>query len=1253
MNNLQSLRRGRAVDRATSPLRVMRSPSPDLALTSSSVGCQTVDGPEVTSTACQTDPLVRPSLPARPTIQPSTPARVQGIVMPNIQGRVQVPTNCTQASNPVQVAHNQPPPPYLKTHSQVEVARQLSVLSQQEQTLKELMSKQAISAQRNTQQYPTNVLHAAGYNSTGYQSGTLNVSATGQYLQAPNQFVEISSLVTAQTTGNQTLERTDLNAFSDVHYTGNQRSAINVSSLSAQQTNSPALTQLLTQNQLMAQHNLSVSNRTLSSAPSTPYNTRPSQYVGTQQHSNQQQMTSAGMSQVSARSQSAAIQRKTNMILQFINERRRQIAAAQSLRNSEQLLGTSLPSMACNQVATQQHTEAPPLHRLMSQSQVSQVTQQHAQPNPLTLRNSPQPLGTFSSSTITYNQVNAHHHTGLTAQQLAQSQASQVTQWIAQPNPASSSNSQQAFAFPPSRIAYNQVATQQRSDRLQHQVSQPDISQAQLHAQPNLTSMQQDSVNSMIRHQSYQNPPPTQTANSNSHLIRNLLDNALQPSARSQVEAQGLSNEVQLVYNELQKSLDETTSLGKQKQSSTAQASRPSETQSDQLQTSKNTPFNEQPLKATLSSQPVPSKSEQSVVHCYQVPANQFNCQDTSQVSASEPVMEMPHSNTNLSEARSKRSVHFSQEANSSEPMDVSSRNENSANHLDASDCTDQSSPGQQESHHSFTDKDPYKAPPKTPSGALEDAVQRLLALQDKIAGTEDSDNGCEPPADLTESTDDTSQLTTALKSQHSEQEVETTGERNQSNPTEDTDKDTNHYNTQQEVEMPSSVLEDEKIVDKNEIEHFPMNEGEDQDSAAGDGQENSVSDEPDSLAASSPGLNTVGQDKDKQVTSSDENDSSFQDIYIDLMSPVIPRMSVARRFRPHTHAHSEDDCDADTSMSASNKNEDDDDDETEDNLEDSQQETSSLCSAVPSDDTNYNQQENEKDTERINNGQEDEVDGGESVSLSSENTAVGAVDDATEQAVCTPKPHEETRTHLGEEQLATETDEGNPPAPAPVPSAHLKSEAIYAPCMNEVVYKNNKVGKKEQREACELNPGVIPIQDLFQETATVGDIKVAEKIPLRLEKGSEQIIPSSLVKGSLDGSSRIIDSNMNLEHSKMLIAASNQPSNTVLLPVPRLALRVVNGNTVIMWDLPPDNNITEINFFEVYVYLIKKDAERQQKRGGRWIKIGEMKAMPLPMACTIRHLIQKKVVYFFIVRAISHNGVPGPYSKPCCVACS
>ncbi|KAL9955136.1 hypothetical protein ACROYT_G036422 [Oculina patagonica] len=189
-----SLRRGRAVDRATSPLRGVKEPSPDLACLSSSIGCQTVNPPkDVISTSCQTDPVLPPRLPARRLTQSSVPARVQGIVMPNIQERAQapsnrtrasspVPTNCTKASSPVQVAYSQPPPSFLPYGGQPVVARQLNMQSQQGQTLSHMMPKQPASAHHNTQQYPANMLQAAGYNNaTGYQNGRTKCCSTQNF----------------------------------------------------------------------------------------------------------------------------------------------------------------------------------------------------------------------------------------------------------------------------------------------------------------------------------------------------------------------------------------------------------------------------------------------------------------------------------------------------------------------------------------------------------------------------------------------------------------------------------------------------------------------------------------------------------------------------------------------------------------------------------------------------------------------------------------------------------------------------------------------------------------------------------------------------------------------------------------------------------------------------------------------------------------------------------------------------------------
>ena len=1307
----------------------MRETSPDITLLSSTVGCQTVSPlKDVISTECQTDPVVPQRLPARCTTQTAAPARVQGIVMPNIQGKVEVPTGCTQASNPVQAAYSQSVPSILQTKRREVVARQLDMQSQQGQASMQVMPKQPTSAHHTTQQYPTNMLQAVGYNNaTGYQNSTLNVAqgrtsqstATGQFAQATNQFANITSLLTTPMSDNHTLTGSNSSAYAGVHNVGNRTNAVNISSLSTQQPlqpdksnqntgqrlnlNTVTLTQLLAQNQLLA-HNSSLSNKTLSPAQSTLYNSRPAQSVATQQqHYNQQQSTPACASQISANARSA-IHDKTIAVLQYINERRRQIAAMQSLRNSQQLLGTSLSSsMAYSQAATPQHTRGIPLQHQVSQSQVSQAAQLHAQTNLASFRNSQQPFGTSLSSNMAYSQVATPHNTGRPPlqHQVLQCQASQATQLHAQPNPASVRDSQQLGTFPPSRIAHNhQVVTQQYKERLplQHHVLQPDASQAQLHAQPKPASVQQNNVSSMIRQQSGQNLSSTRTSNSNNDLGTRLLENALERRARSHVEAQSLYSEVQLVYNELQKSLNECTSVGKENQRSSSQSPRPLDNQLDQLQASTNPPSNEQ----RPGSIPVSSISAQRPVHCH-TPANQFQLDDTSQVSASQTITEMPHSNGNVSVATEKCSVRFSQETNPCVPMDVASGNENGSSRLSSSERTDLNSSKQQTSRRFSTDKDPYKVPPKTPSGALEDTVKRLLALQNKIARTEHvSDEGHSSSSALAESTDGTSQVVNPTESWQSEQELATNGEINLNNPTEDTSispasekiLNTDLDKRQQVDETASSVLDQNKIATENEIEHFPITEGEKQDSAVGDGQENKDRDGADTLATCSPGLNNKSPGEDKQVTDND-------DVYIDLMSPVIPRMAAARRVRSSSDVHTTGDVDdIDTSNSrmdvsiqsvdiADHNIENDPElsqskDKGEQTLEDGQQESGSLCSKGPSADADCNQQEDGNGT--VRREQEDVVSNQEHVPLSSEDateemqleediqaslasTAVRAVDDSTKQASCSTKPQGMTSYHLVEEQLATETSNshGDPPAPVPaVPSTHLKSEPSSGSCMGGIVQMDNKTGKKEQHEKCELNPEAIPKQDFvclngtFLEAPTVGEIERVKPPSLKLEKGLEQNIPCSLVKRNVDGSnvSRIlVDSNKNVEWDKKNTVANSEPSqqplNTATLPVPRLALRVVNGNTVIMWDLPPENNVTATSFFEVFVYLVNKDGRSWQNNGGQWIKIGQMKSMPLPMACTIRHLIQKKVVYFFIVRAVGHDGVPGPFSKPCCVACS
>ncbi|XP_022781777.1 uncharacterized protein LOC111322844 [Stylophora pistillata] len=184
-----SLRRGRAVDRATSPVGI-RGPSPDVTLLSYSIGCQAspeeVAPPKkMTSSFCQTDPEVMLGLPPRSSTENAVATRVQGIVMPSIQGRAPVEplVSNPKPPNPFQVAYNSPilcqpgtgmnvpqvdfhPPPFT-----------------QGQRSSDLMSKQLYTTSLDTR-YPVNIAQTSGSNTVGYQIS--NYNAAGYHSRVPN-----------------------------------------------------------------------------------------------------------------------------------------------------------------------------------------------------------------------------------------------------------------------------------------------------------------------------------------------------------------------------------------------------------------------------------------------------------------------------------------------------------------------------------------------------------------------------------------------------------------------------------------------------------------------------------------------------------------------------------------------------------------------------------------------------------------------------------------------------------------------------------------------------------------------------------------------------------------------------------------------------------------------------------------------------------------------------------------------------------
>ena len=1270
------------------------------------------------STACQTDPPLDARLLATCTTQRVAPARVQGIVMPNVQGRapVQVP-NYTLASNPAQMSYSQTP--FQQQSAKVTVSQPLGIQSQQPHTSWQMLAHQW-----------ANMVQTTGYNNVaGSRATTLNspqvriCQPTGAALYAQvsqNQFTPVS----AQMSGNQTPVGSTQGSYSGVYQTYSTLSTqqvtrpdtLNQSTRQRLNLNTTTLSPLFTQNQLLAHSSASLSHQTFPSAQSTSHNSRHAQFVGALQHSTGQQTTPTSSLQISGNAQSSI----RDAILRLPNGMRRQITTTteESLRHPQQSLGASLPSgMVYNEVTAPQHKEGLSLQHQASPPLVSQA-QQHT-----SLRNSQQSLGTFPQSRLGYNQGTVPQQTGglRTQHHVPQPEGSQAMPHT-QGSSTSSRNSQQPLGtFPRRRVGYNQVAAPQQAGGLQkqHQVLQPQASQAHLHVQP----VQQNNVNRMTGQQFDQTPSSSRTSNTDNHLTGRQLENML--------EGRSLYSEVQLVYNELQKSLSEGNFT--QKQSTTTQKPRSLDHQLSQLPASKSTPpINEQPPDAARSTNSVSSVSEQSSLYC-QTSANQL------------PIQASP--SESLSKGTQKRLLHFSQEADSSIPNGASPGDANGSRRLGSSAVRptvgkDQKSSRQGTLYRLSIDNDPYKVPPKTPSGALEDVVKKLLTLQNEIARTENVSGTARVSSNsLAESTDGTSKADITTESQGSKQtsglsESTASSEKDSSNESlqhyprnpeckstesvslnqgavtqglienqhnnnsclsgnqdkaaEDTSVSPSSHNVlntnfdkmQTENEPPSTVRVGNGNATEKETEDFPATEGEGQENDDGDGQDNSVRERQDSSSPRLSGLAKGTENREPQDSDDAENDNSFQDIYVGLMSPIIPRMAAARRVRSLSDIHTtEDTCDVDTSTSRSNSpvknvNSEDQDvecdpepkqtsDDKEQGFKDSQQEGVRTCATVPSADVHCNQHEHGSDT-ASNSEQENAVNDQEHAPLSSdvtmeevqreEDTRVsstgGIVTDLsdTQQATCNTKIQEMPKTNLPEEQLSTELSEGqrNSPTSVPVLNCNVKLEASDGPCMGGVPQGNNKERKDEQSQKCQLDPKAIPKQNFvclnstFQETPIVADFEEIKKASFALS------LPSSLLKENVH------EKGVNPDNRNTAI--NNEPSpplNTSPLPVPRLALRIMNGNTLIMWDLPPDNKITDISVFEVYVFLKYKDGRLGHNYTGRWIKVGELKAMPLPMACTLRQVIQKDVLYSFTVRAVGKSGLPGPFSKPCCVSIS
>ncbi|XP_038047257.1 mucin-17-like isoform X2 [Patiria miniata] len=94
--------------------------------------------------------------------------------------------------------------------------------------------------------------------------------------------------------------------------------------------------------------------------------------------------------------------------------------------------------------------------------------------------------------------------------------------------------------------------------------------------------------------------------------------------------------------------------------------------------------------------------------------------------------------------------------------------------------------------------------------------------------------------------------------------------------------------------------------------------------------------------------------------------------------------------------------------------------------------------------------------------------------------------------------------------------------------------------------------------------------------------------------------------------------------------------------PKPELNITKVENGIVLSWNMTLDAAAPTIEVYHLYAY---QESEAPPSTN-LWKKIGEVRALPLPMACTLT-MFQPGSIYHFAVCAVDANGHPGPFSAP------
>lgn len=97
--------------------------------------------------------------------------------------------------------------------------------------------------------------------------------------------------------------------------------------------------------------------------------------------------------------------------------------------------------------------------------------------------------------------------------------------------------------------------------------------------------------------------------------------------------------------------------------------------------------------------------------------------------------------------------------------------------------------------------------------------------------------------------------------------------------------------------------------------------------------------------------------------------------------------------------------------------------------------------------------------------------------------------------------------------------------------------------------------------------------------------------------------------------------------------------------PKPSVSIAVVTSGIVLSWNMPLEERHAPIMNYQLFALQDGGTTENPHQ----WKKIGVVKALPLPMACTLTQFLPGNK-YHFAVRATDELGRMGPFSDPCTI---